>query len=680
MNVLPLRPVYRRRHWLLGVAILAVWSVSFAAFAEVGKEQEIDLLLKELDEEFKWLQAESNADVVWSASKYQQSASHAPALVSIITSDDIQMFGYRTLAEIIESVSGMYASYNRNYAYIGVRGFQRSGDLNTRILLLIDGHRINDTIFQQAFVGTDFPVDVDLIDRVEITRGPGSCLYGTNAFFAVINVIPKTGSHVNGAEVSADAGTFHSAKARLTSGQTINAETEMLVSATMFRSEGEERLYYSAFDDPSTNNGIAEKKDGDSTAQFFLNASAQKFKLSGLYGSRKKDVPTAPYDTTFNEDFTTTDNRGYLEASYQREFRDDFNLFASLYYDRYQYEASYPYLNEEAPNGVGKNRDDDLAEWLGSEIRVIFDGLRHTRLTSGIEYQYNLNQNILNYDETPYIVRLDERNEDSTWAAYFQGEVQPVFPLILNAGIRYDWYETFGETINPRVALIYTPFFPTTLKGIYGSAFRAPNIFENYNTGAAGSATLDPETIDTYEIIWEQRLNDSVKTVASGFYYTIDGLISQVEYGDDSWTYANSDDIVAKGVEFEMQGRWRKRLTGTMNYTYQDTEDKNTGERISNSPQHLVNVRFAFPLFMDTMTGAVEAHYMSDRLTPRQHTAGEHATVNLTWTWTLRGATLSASVYNLFDVKYSDPVGEEFAQDAIEQPGRTARIKIAYLF
>ena len=143
---------------------------------------------------------------VYSASKFEQKTSEAPSSVSIVTAADIQHYGYRTLADILRSVRGFYTTYDRNYTYAGVRGFGRPGDYNTRVLLLVDGHRINDDIFSQAFIGTESIVEVDLIDRVEIIRGPGSSLYGTGAFFGVINVITKRGRDVGGTELSAAAG------------------------------------------------------------------------------------------------------------------------------------------------------------------------------------------------------------------------------------------------------------------------------------------------------------------------------------------------------------------------------------------------------------------------------------------------------------------------------------------
>ena len=132
-----------------------------------------------------------DVDSVYGASGFKQKVTEAPASVTIITSEDIQRYGYRTLADILRNVQGFYVTYDRNYSYLGVRGYGLPGQYNSSIALLIDGHRLNDNIFDGALIGTEFPLDVDLIDRVEVIRGPNSSLYVASAFLGVINIITK---------------------------------------------------------------------------------------------------------------------------------------------------------------------------------------------------------------------------------------------------------------------------------------------------------------------------------------------------------------------------------------------------------------------------------------------------------------------------------------------------------
>src|SRR6266496_2474838 len=135
---------------------------------------------------------------VYSASKHLQAAGDAPSSVTVITAEEIQEHGYRTLADVLRSVRGFFVTYDRNYTSVGVRGFARPGDYNTRVLLLVDGHRLNDNIYDEAMIGTEFPIDIDLIQRIEIIRGPVSSLYGSNALFAVINIITRRGQDLKG--------------------------------------------------------------------------------------------------------------------------------------------------------------------------------------------------------------------------------------------------------------------------------------------------------------------------------------------------------------------------------------------------------------------------------------------------------------------------------------------------
>src|SRR5690349_1583926 len=105
-------------------------------------------------------------DSVYGASKYLQKVTQAPSSVTIVTAEEIHKYGYRSLADILRHVRSFYVTYDRNYSFVGVRGFLRPGDYNDRILLLVDGHRTNEDVYESALIGTEFPLDVDLIERV----------------------------------------------------------------------------------------------------------------------------------------------------------------------------------------------------------------------------------------------------------------------------------------------------------------------------------------------------------------------------------------------------------------------------------------------------------------------------------------------------------------------------------
>ena len=149
-----------------------------------------------------------DAGQVFGASERLQPVLEAPASVSFITKEEIARYGYRTLADILRSVRGMYVVDDRNYSVVGTRGFSLPGDYNTRILLLVNGHRVNDNVYGQAEIGAEFGLDPAMFERVEIIRGPASSLYGDSAFFAVVNVITRTGASLGGGSVTLETGTL----------------------------------------------------------------------------------------------------------------------------------------------------------------------------------------------------------------------------------------------------------------------------------------------------------------------------------------------------------------------------------------------------------------------------------------------------------------------------------------
>jgi outer membrane receptor for ferrienterochelin and colicins len=295
--------------------------------------------------------AKMQVDSVYGASKFLQKASDSPTSVTVVTGEEIQKYGYRTLADVLKTVRGFYVIYDRNYTYVGVRGFSQPEDYNARILFLVDGHRANENIFDGAYVGTEFPVDVDLIERIEIIRGPDSSVYGTGAFAAVINVITKRGRDLSATEVSADAGSWNSYKGRLTFGGRSDNGFEALVSGSFYNSLGHNRLFFPEFDSPATNDGIAEHADGDQSQNFFGDFIYRDFDIHFVDSSRDKHIPTASFGTVFDDPHTqTTDARRYVDVQYHHTF-GSWETLGRVSYDWYQYHGHYiyNYSGTEAP-------------------------------------------------------------------------------------------------------------------------------------------------------------------------------------------------------------------------------------------------------------------------------------------------------------------------------------------
>ena len=191
---------------------------------------------------------------VFGASKCEQKVTEAPASVTIITAEEIQRYGYHTLADILRGARGFYTSNDRNFSYAGVRGFSRPGDFNTRLLILVDGFRTNDGVYNTGPIDREFPVDVDLIDRVEIARGPSASLYGTSAFFGVVNVITKSGRQLGGAQLSGSLGSFDAGAGRVTYGDRFSNGADVIISGTLSDSDGQD-LFFPQYAD--VNGGVA---------------------------------------------------------------------------------------------------------------------------------------------------------------------------------------------------------------------------------------------------------------------------------------------------------------------------------------------------------------------------------------------------------------------------------------
>jgi iron complex outermembrane receptor protein len=617
---------------------------------------------------------------VYGASKYEQKVTEAPSSVSIITADDIRKFGYRTLADVLRSVRSFHITFDRNYSYVGVRGFSRPGDYNSRVLLLIDGHRANDNIYDGALVGTEGVLDVDLIDRIEVIRGPGSSLYGSNAFFAVVNVITKRGRDYKGVEASGEAASFDTRKGRLSYGDRYGSGWEALVSASAFDSKGQS-FFYPEFDAPATNNGVTQHTDNDKYGNAFAKVSYRDFTFTGVASSRTKRIPTGSFGADFNDPRNQTeDRRSYGDLLYERRVAPRTDFSARVFYDYYSYWGDYVY------SGV-MNRDQGFGLWWGGELRVVTSVNVH-RVIAGAEYQDNVRQDQRNYDEAPIPAYLDDRRSSQRSALYAQDEIALSRAVTLNAGARYDHYDTFGGTVNPRLAFIYAPVEKSSFKLLYGSAFRAPNVYELYYASPTstppmvGNPNLNPEKIATYELVCEQYVGDHFRGTAAAYYYLIRDLINETIDAAGNAVFENIARVRTRGFELELENKWANGLDGRASYTFQQSEDATTGEVLTNSPRHLAKLNIAVPLVASKVFVGIEEQYTSRRKTVGGNFAPGFLVTNLTlFSQRLIGRLeASASVYNLFDKFYGDPVSPDHLQDTIGQDGRNYRGKLTYRF
>jgi iron complex outermembrane receptor protein len=649
-----------------------------AAFQAQGQEEPS---LRELSiEELMTIEVES----VYSTSKQNQKVTEAPASVTILSADDIRAFGYRTLADILNSVRGFYTTYDRNYHYAGVRGFGRPGDHNTRILLLVDGHRLNDNIYDTAGIGTEFVLDLDLIARVEVSRGPGSSLYGSNAFFGVINIVTRDSAGSKTAELSAEAASFRTVKGRATAGN----KTGILLSGTA-ASSGGDNLYFREydpanpyFDTRAENGGRAEHRDYDRSGSWFAKSSWRAFTFEAAMSSREKGVPTAPFGTDFNRDNRTLDSRAYLDLRYSGQMAAGTEIVGRLSCDMFRYQGEYFY-------GGIPNRDEGRGVWAGGDVQLTRQFLSVHRVSLGAEYSGNRQQDQRNADQAPFVSYLDDARRSRRWAAYMQDEMKLTEAVSLVAGMRYDEDSLVDGSVNPRLAAIVNPVSGSTVKLLYGSAFRSPSVFEQYYQTSSSSPPvvsnpgLRPEKIKTYELVFEQYLPAGLRMVVDGYYYRIDGLINQTMDGGGKLVFTNRERDEAQGLELELEKRWPGGTSARASYALQRAVDEATGDVLENSPRQLGRLKLLLPLAEDRVLAGVEEQYTGPRRTVSERSVHGRALTHVTLLGRNRARTieLSLSCYNLFNKRFSDPVSADLMPlDALLQDGRTFRVKVIYGF
>ncbi|HNG67127.1 MAG TPA: TonB-dependent receptor plug domain-containing protein, partial [Thauera aminoaromatica] len=186
-----------------------------------------------------------------SASRLARQVSDSPAAVAIVTADDIRAYGYRTLADVINGMRGLYTTDERTYHYMGGRSFGDVEDYAGRVMLLIDGYAVQDNLFDQAYIDESGLIDLELVDRVEYVPGTGSVTYGNNALLGILNVVTRRGRDFDGARVSAEISSRGASRQRATWGKHFNNGAEVLLSASTLDVDGR-NLYFPAYDTPAT--------------------------------------------------------------------------------------------------------------------------------------------------------------------------------------------------------------------------------------------------------------------------------------------------------------------------------------------------------------------------------------------------------------------------------------------
>lgn len=617
------------------------------------------------------------ATEISTASKYEQTVAQAPASVTIVTAEEIRRYGWETLADVMQMVRGFYTSYDRNYHYVGVRGFSRPTDYNNRLLLLLNGQPLNETVFGSAPFGTDLAIDLDVLERIEIVRGPGSSLYGTGAMFSVVNLITRSGASLDGVSASASGGSGGKLRGAVYGGTGEIAGADVAAAAVVSRTSGRDLLVPELSDTP------ARGLDFDDYHGALATVRIGGLSILANTVSRRKGMPTGSFGVDFpHPDSYTVDERALGEIRYERELGPRRKIALRGFASQYHYDGVYPYDDVRwLDRGDGR--------WIGGEVRARFDVRANHRLTAGAEYT---NVREAGYNFVPEMsagglfppgeagVSFDMPHH--VLSIYAEDEYQPLETLSITAGVRYDDYSHLRKSaISPRAAVIWDPRRGTTVKLVYGRAFRAPSTYElayvDPQGGVQGNSALDVEKIDTWEAIVEHRLTGDVYAVVDVFEYRMRGLIDPRESAGIV-QFENVGAARARGIEAELQARF-DRLWVHGSVTFEDAVQRGDRDtRLTNSPRHLVRFGISSP-FADRWTGAFEALYESERLTIHGTRTDAFLLANGRLAFALSDRLeLSVAVRNLFDREYATPAGFEHVQHAIPQDGSTFTFKLHY--
>jgi outer membrane receptor protein involved in Fe transport len=621
---------------------------------------------------------------VFTASKFEQRMSEAPSAVTVITAQDIKTYGYRTLADILRSIRSVEITFDHNYNYFGARGFSIPGDYNSRVLLLIDGHPVNDGVYGQAPIDREFPLDVDLIDRVEFVPGPGSALFGSNAVFGVINVFTKSGEQIGGAQVAAGGGSYDGVQGRATYGTRYDNGARLLMSATGFNYNGED-VVFPEYDSPSTNGGRAQGLDFESAQNAFVKLDYEGLQLEAGTSRRKKGIPTASFGQVFDESgANTVDSYAFVAGHYSHAVGENLELSGNLDYWEYDYFGQYMY----DPTGAVVNEDGATSRWWSGGLQLLDTAIDRHKLIVGGDYRHDYQANQTNYDQ-PGVVYLDSRQTAERTGLFVQDEFTVTEHLILNAGIRGDHYGS-QNVVSPRIGVVLPVRPTTTVKLLYGSAYRIPNEYEKYyvtnSSSQEANPNLRPERIQTWDLDLEHYIRSNWRVTAAVFYYRIHDLIDlATDTSNGLLQYQNTGDSRARGAELETEYRWNGGARLRASATWQIARD-NAGNVRTDSPKYMAKLNYSVPVVTDATRLGVESQLMSERSTVTGGSVAGFGVTNVTLSSSALAKNLetSFSVYNLFDRHYDDPPGIEHFDSlgrqlqGIPQYGRTFWVKFQY--
>ncbi len=668
-----------------------MWIKKFPALLLLGFYSQLVFATNEKNQVTDDLEQLMQTEVI-SASKLAQQVSDAPSAVAIVTAEDIKTFGYKTIADVINSMKGLYITYDRNYQYMGGRGFGKTVDLAGRVMIMIDGYPTQENIFGQAYIDQSGLIDLELVERIEYVPGTGSVSYGNNALLGMINIVTKKGIDFDATQASTEFGSFGSKKNRVTFGKQLENGLDILLSASLFESDGKKNIKFPELKQngfPST----SFSNDGQRAEHLFGKATYQGLTLEGAYSKRTKNVPTAPNEfVRVNDDYQTYDENYYLSGKYETDLNlnlKSLTKFYSGHYANQDYIQFVPVLpNDSDQRQYRKNNSEGL--WFGIDQKFISSHFDDHTLIYGFEYRKDQIANLVRnyFDPDKKIIahaKIAYQQPRETYSFYFEDKYNLTKSLDIVYGLRRDTTSDDFQSNSPRLALIYAASEQTTLKGSYSRSFRFPNVYDGW--WADGAYKTKPEYVTSQEFLIQHQLDHNTRITATVYHYDLKLTEHTNLLTNDFIVNAASS---SNGGEIEFERTWDSGYRLKSSFSYQNAKDS-FERRATNSPSTLAKINFSSRPLFGIRTG-LEIQYLGPRLTDyyREKLPGI-ALTNLNFSTekkSNKGFYTSFSIKNLFDKKYYastlvnsfDNGTERIYRDKLAMDGRTFWLQLGYDF